>query len=850
MWIIKSLVELPASTRSLSDLILPYEETTLSNFIPFEDFTEEPQRGNAWTLRKSSGQSLEQLTANAPTLANTRLDVRSEAVGQIWRSLGNMILTAADRSRTETDPIMPHVLEIIAFLHHSGVVPESVYNYTPAQDSSALQQPPTLHLLSSRVLTSLTDAAWRAHQTTAASKAKNTGTSYDYVGRDFPGARYKVAIDELGPEVWLELVLWSCLHGPWLLDGAAILTRMSKYEGDSKWSLVCWQDVLRSSEDHESQKGKVDWNLLQPLIGVDARTQEHQQNRLRVERTISSEVVAAFVDGLMNQVRVGVGARGEEPRAILEHVNGLKMLLDRANLGLGGTSWDAVVVRFLESEGINAEKDPDLLLDILRLVQPFGAELNFANAPVNNVESQDRPTYVLDGSAAALGLLHRAIRAYARMENTAGALQAFEQLQSLTDSNKRRSLEEFFRSMRDQTQQSADGSGMFDSKVSGIDYPSFYPQVPSTILAALLDLSTRSKAYDFGNWLLYSEDIDGPIIPPSLYGDRLLAPAIIRFGTATRDKALLARIIEVQSLRSRKGSSRLPDEILVAFINSQIENRRWDSVDNILKYLGDRNHGWGTQTVAVLARELLRHEVPTQSQVGNEESFSQAKRIFRALLQGLYGHNDRGIYLELNGLLGVLSSVSLSWAQYCTSLFSRSGVQPLRLPTPCFNTLLEGVVDAYGSIHGKRVWDIWCEDLADGLPRNPRHPGGISRLPRYRPSKDIASMNSLPDIKLDDLPDLDIAFRGRVTPTLATIRIIIRKAIQEQQEQLQETHLHTLREDRRELVHWAELVLRKMGIQDEDTARELGVLRQQKSDDTIFYPLFEDTAVQMDATID
>ncbi|KAJ9667965.1 hypothetical protein H2201_001770 [Coniosporium apollinis] len=818
--------------------------------MPFEDFTEEPQRGNAWTLRKSSGQSLEQLTASAPTLANTRLDVRSEAVGQIWRSLGNMILTAADRSRTETGPIMPHVLEIIAFLHHSGVVPESVYNYTPAQDSSALQQPPTLHLLSSRILTSLTEAAWRAHQATVASKAKNIGTSYDYVGRDFPGARYKVAIDELGPEVWLELVLWSCLHGPWMLDGAAILERMGRYEGSSKWSLICWQDVLRSSENHESQKGKVDWNLLRPLIGVDTRTQEHQQNRLRVERTISSEVVAAFVDGLTNQIRVGVGARGEEPRAILKHVNALKVLLDRANLGLGGTSWDAVVVRFLESEGINAEKDPDLLLDILHLVQPFGAELDFANAPVNNMESQDPSSYVLDGSAAALGLLHRAIRAYARMENTAGALKAFEQLQSLTDANKRRSLEEFFRRMRGQTDQSADESGIFDSNVSGIDYPSFYPQVPSAILGALLDLSTRSKAYDFGRWLLYSEDIDGPIIPPSLYSDRLLAPAIIRFGTATQDKALLAKIIEVQSVRSKRGGPRLPDEILVAFINSQIENRRWDSVDNILKYLGDRAHGWGTQTVAVLARELLRHEVLVEGQPENEDSFNQAKRIFRALLQGLYGHTGQGTYLELNGLLGVLSSVNSSWAQYCTSLFSRSGVQPLRLPTPCFNTLLEGVVDAYGSIQGKRVWDIWCEDLAEGLPRSPRHPGGIPRLPKYRPLKASAFMNSLPDIKLDDLPDLDIAFRGRVTPNLATIRIIIRKAIQEQQEELQQTQLHTFKEDRRELVDWARLTLRNMGIQDEDIARELGSLQQQKSDDTIFYPLFEDTAGQPDSRVD
>ena len=75
------------------------------------------------------------------------------ALGQVWRSLGRIVV-----SRVE-EGVPPEALEIIAYLHHQGIMPMSIYNSRPGSDPTALQQPPLLYMFSSRILASLSDAA-------------------------------------------------------------------------------------------------------------------------------------------------------------------------------------------------------------------------------------------------------------------------------------------------------------------------------------------------------------------------------------------------------------------------------------------------------------------------------------------------------------------------------------------------------------------------------------------------------------------------------------------------------------------------------------------------------------------
>ena len=136
-----------------------------------------------------------------------QLQLRRNALGVVWRSLGAMTISCADGT------IRPEILEIVAHLHHSGIMPASIYSRKPRLDETAIQQPPTLHLLSSRILTSLSDAAWRAHERIVLEQAKVNVNKSLPLRPELPGSAYRISVSGLRAEIWLELILWSCLHG-------------------------------------------------------------------------------------------------------------------------------------------------------------------------------------------------------------------------------------------------------------------------------------------------------------------------------------------------------------------------------------------------------------------------------------------------------------------------------------------------------------------------------------------------------------------------------------------------------------------------------------------------------------
>ena len=175
-------------------------------------------------LAPQSLHSLDQVTMeDSPLYEPLEATLTHEVLGLIWRSLGNMIVADSTRTDKASHAITPEILEIIALLHHNGMMPGSIYSYQPSDDSNALRQPPTLHLLSSQILTSLSDAAWRAHESLVVEEAKSKGGQYLSMRPELPGSMFRVHVAGLGHEVWLELVLWSCLHGKWIEEGASIL---------------------------------------------------------------------------------------------------------------------------------------------------------------------------------------------------------------------------------------------------------------------------------------------------------------------------------------------------------------------------------------------------------------------------------------------------------------------------------------------------------------------------------------------------------------------------------------------------------------------------------------------------
>jgi hypothetical protein len=809
LWIVKKLVE--EGRRSIQPPI------QLDPFVNIAWPESEPQSLKELTERRILTERVRpsrrlKLTLDNMTSAPDSIDIRhrmvKRALGQLWRSLGNLILVAAERSSTEAEQIMPHVLEVIAYLHHMGFMPDSVYTYRPHKDKYALQQPPTLHMLSSKILTALSDATWKAHEASVKSAQDRAKATY-FLGHEVPGSRHRIKAKELIPELWLELVLWSCLHGGWTLDGAVILEQLAAKQGDQRWALVSWREIMQAEEKKKHVLSRA-WTLF-PTTGD---TTASPQDRARTHRTISGEVVTAFADGLVNQMRVGVGGRGVDPETLLKFLETLKGFLDVNNLSLGSAAWDSIMVRLLESGGFEPENRPELLLRIFKLAPGFGAEISTANASASR--DTDVP-YFFEPTTIPLSLLHRAMRTFIGTGDINGAMTTLMLLQRHTDNNKQKSVQQFFELLRSTPVSRKEEP--FTSRLPPVDFPAFDTKLPVPLLARLLDLATESKLYDLGRWLLFSNDIDGPLIGPELYSNRNIAASIVRFGTFAGENALVLNTVKKMSTWNEKHQQqRMPAEILIALLCCQIKLRRWESVQGIQKYVQETSTFRPRPIIlSTFAAELLR--------TSNEavETLMQAQAAFTALLfawEYLILNNVRN---ELYCILAIMTSISGGWKDFCAQFLTTTMRQTIKLSTDDFNRVLGGVLDGYGSTKGRETVEHWCYTMPKmfkpfkalgGLPTMRQYGYGAAEAYRDRPE----------DLEFVHESGAKLLVQGRVLPNRQTIWVILRK-VEEEVEQRRE-HGDDLTDDTRvevrDTLQWAARMLYYLGFEYEDVVRDLG----------------------------
>lgn len=746
--------------------------------------------------------TLDELTS-APDTINLRHVVVKRALGQLWRSLGNMILVAAEKSNVTEDTVMPHVLEIIAYLHHVGFMPDSVYTYRPHANKYALQQPPTLHMLSSKILTALSDATWKAHEASVKVAKERLNAQY-FLGHEIPGSRYKVQVTEIASELWLELVLWSCLHGGWTLDGVAILEQLFAKRKGNSWGLISWREIMEAEQATAPTPSK-GWNLF-PMNGNASASAE---DRAKTRRTISSEIVTAFIDGLVNQMRLGVGARGTNPETVVDHIKNLKHFLDSSNLGLGSAAWDSILVRLLDSDGFIPEKRPELLLRIFDLATEFGAELSAANVSAAN---DAEVPYFFEPTTVPLSLLHRAMRAYIAAGDIKGAMTTLMLLQQYTDSNKQKSVQQFFETLKKTPPRQEEP---FTSRQPPVDFPAFDVKLPVLLLAKLLDLVTESKLYDVGRWLLHSGDLDGPLIGRALYGDRNIAASILQFGTLSGENDLVLKVIKKSGIWDSKiNQHRMPAELLTALLRSQIRLRRWESVKGMQSYVEETPTFKPPPVIfATFAAELLR------TSRGKADEKKQAQQAFKSLLFGWEGLIMETARNELYCILAIMSTVDDEWKKYCSQFLAFKARQDIKLRTEDFNQLLGGILDGYGSSKGKEVVERWCYVLPKAFEHF-RAPGGVPTMPRFRAGKGKKYEDRPANIEIVQASGTGLVLQGRVYPNRQTMSAIVRKV----QEELGEDPTAAGRAEVRDTLKWAARLLYYLGFDHEDIVRELGSL--------------------------
>lgn len=819
--------------------------------IPLKEFTEQDECDlselplNRHLDDSHPAPSLDQLTAELHPHEEPLPNIlRHETIGQIWESLARMIIK--DAARANKDPsnqaIKPEILEIIAMLHHTGAMPSSIYSYQPPDDSVSLCQPPTLHLLSNQIITSLTDAAWRAHETNVIEEARERGGVYESLRPEIPGSMYKVHVTGLGHEIWLELVLWACLYGRFYNQGSRILMNLAKQKGDNNWSVLSWRE-LANPIIQSGQEKSINWDEVKYIFNTGIADTDQMVNKKKVRRTVSAEVIASFVDAVVSHVSAGVGSRGMAPDDPAEFLTSMKNLFGRNNMSLGFTSWDAMILRFFESRGVDFEKDPALARKVNLISSMFGDDIATVNAPTRDQLWQPTPAYVLDGTAAIIGYHHRLLRAYIKLGSLRGATGVVQGLQRLTDINKERSIQEFFKKQQDLTTQddvpqddAADTSDFeFEGRYGGIHYPSFFPQIPVHLLADFLNLVVDSNDLELGSWLVYSQDLDGPIIHKELYSDPAMGPPLVRLAASLADKDLMSKVFDNQR---RKSGTNLPKEVLTALLDQQIEAANWPFVEKALDNFAQLpGYNIGTITTATLVRTILREAKSCDGDLTKLEKSASSKafqRMARFQTSGT-NHGYRRPQDTVSSELGttiwhLLALVNDNWREYAWKAYPKMAYQSdFGFVPRTFNVILDAVVDNYGSVAGKEyLGKFWPESLRQ-LPSRPSNhndtPGGVPRMAARREDTTVLTTpfvgkNSNKHRIHIDGPGkakgrLNVYMRSN--PNIATIRIILKAALQEHEGQ----HEYGLI---RQEVDWARNMMKRLGLGDRHIQAEFNGL--------------------------
>ncbi|KAJ6019114.1 hypothetical protein N7522_001181 [Penicillium canescens] len=714
-------------------------------------------------------------------------------LAEVLSNLGSLVLAAADSTPEESKLAMSCVFRILARLHHAGLISDRVYKYPTPDASQVAFRPPALHYLSSSIMSVLTDAAWHEHEAQVAAAAADAGEKSPFLP-------FKMGIRELGPEIWLELILWCCVEHGHSKEGALIVNRMLKRSGHQAWKAESWVPLLK------------DLNAVQQTnLSVEQSWRRHGQDRASQtftgrqkppfnglgKRTISTEVLVSLRNGLANRAYQGLGENGYLPKELDKLSAPLTSLIDPPGAvdELRPTNmvsnWH--IVRVMEAGCFYPWTDPVAFEALLRsnnnVVPPWTGS---ASDEARRLEEK-KPLQFYDETAAIVGLIEFNLNCYARDRQSGRLFHEYAWLQNIIDASKTRHIETFFEELG---QANDDDYSFFDSTRTvpqGV-YETSVPQVSKVTLANILDLVTTTGAYEFGNQLIQPTDMDGPPIPRHLYQDQAVAPSLLRFAAASNNAELATDVI--QALKTP-----LTVNTIKALINFHIARHNWDRVILMLTFMTDYHlKSWAYSNIIALSAEIIRLDGAIE-QKKHDGTFTPADtkqldratdlflRIFRGEFkvnkrerQGKFpqsvSYQDRVLYRMhrvLSTIPGIMPRI-LKDVKTHPGIISAMKIE--MIPPSSFHVLFAAIVERHGAVFGKKFWDKWCVDWVSPRRRLQR-PGGVSRL-LYSHERD----HRYGDPNFDPAWQRQIQTHATVAD-MTTVRILARAAVREYAEESQ-----------------------------------------------------------------
>ncbi|KAJ5561532.1 hypothetical protein N7535_004006 [Penicillium sp. DV-2018c] len=744
-----------------------------------------PSSAWKWTRLKpvpSDSVSLDTLTVEpAPRFFGERI------LAEVLASLGSLVLHASQATPKDSKNAMSCVFRILARLHHAGMISDRVYQYPPPDASQSVFRPPGLHLLSSSIMSVLSDAAWHEHQAAVTAAAADAGETSPFIP-------YTPGIRELGPEIWLELILWCCVEHGFCKTGSLLVKQMNLRK---EWRTQSWAPLIKNLDIVKQTNINAEQSWRQPGQDEQPPRTFRRQNKTPFNglghRVISAEVIASLRSSLTNKAYVGMGDRGYLPMElvklsapltkILEHPTSSRDLLPTNR----NVNWQ--IVRVLNSGCIRPSSDPVTFEALLRsysnVVPPWeGNELKIAQGLDGKTRAQ-----FYDESAAFTGLIEYNLNYYARDKQSGRLFHEYGWLQNIADASKAWHIQAFFAKLTEASEEEVSSLFDFQSHEPHSVSQSSIPQLSYATFANILDVATTTHAFGFGKQLLLHDDIDGPAIPHSAYGNQALAPAILRFASATDNYALGDSVVSALSIP-------LTVNTIKSLINFSIARNDWKRTVIMLNFITEnRAKSWGYTNISALASAIIRLDATvqrktsagtlTQADTSNLES---AIDILLRIFRGEWNASNTRVKVrvfQLRVLSRMHRVLSLIPGPLQTVL---RDVEPPKeitghhkatfIPPVAFHDIFAAVVETQGAIAGKHFWDKVC---VDWIPPNRmlQAPGGVARLLF---SKERTHSNGNPGW---DANYVGHVRRKATVADLNTVRILARTAVREYAEEVE-----------------------------------------------------------------
>ena len=606
------------------------------------------------------------------------------AIGQVWRCIGHVMLAATRENSPLQVDMVGFVLQVIAAMHSDEVMPDAIYLFEGNDVPATNRKSPFLHLMSSRIMTALSDAMWKKAEPDLMRDVAYVVARHSHKGSNSPAGENGPRLQALEHEVWLELILWGCVHGEHYHEGIELLRAMFSAETVHQWKTVPWNDLEELLEakllaQRDLQKTRTWYQRL--ASSMEGYSQEKPLVNLG-RNTISREVVTRLCDGMLSSPNTQPFIK-DQPAASAE---ACVSTLDIANRSATETSTNSMLYRISDTS----------IENVIRLGESIRPK---DLATISGIASPDL-TYQTSMIQAhpQHGLLVKILAHHVENLDVHKALKSYEQLKAWSGNGGHE-----YKAENESVSETSEIP--LSSRLMDIRY-----LVPRNLLASLLNLITRSRLFQTGQRLIAPLVSDGKI--ELAHGPRkssALADAITHFAGASSNRVVLARLREDIDFDPYS----LDEEALRELVHLEISDQNWFVARRLLiSMTQSRAMQILPDDIGRIAVRIIRSET-----LHGQSDTDKLMEILVEILSGQYRSphsSGEAPYLReprrLNQLSQVLLSIPSHRFPILEPLVIRDGQlgNPIKMPTSTFNMLLEAVVDTYGMETGEKLVRTWC----------------------------------------------------------------------------------------------------------------------------------------------